>query len=203
MSLTKYGYPEDRAAAKIGELPRSQWPTLWLVRREMSVSRVVRGDYFLEKGVITGYQRVYVVDVATRFDHIDWGIMDQPIAASFLGIPVRDELIPGPAWDEWREEDHPNYSELLEFIDEVEIAASFDMDDRWLVPVEEFMEMKRLRNSEPGDRCFAWNVPSALKHYAITWEPHTAASSWLSTTVEEFFEIVEESEYADPTYWND
>lgn len=200
--ITRFGYPTGRAKATIADLPRDQWPIIWLVRLTFAPRGLAQGDLWFEaEGAIKGWQRTFLLDTAFRVDRIEWGgIMTQPIEESFLAIPIRDELIPGPSWDDWREEDHPHFEAFETFMDDVE-NSPFEEDDRWFLPVKQFLGMKPLlKDQARGDaqRSFLWSGKQWFDEQ-IRLLPSVDRDFDLS--IEDIFESQVDSENSNPTWW--
>lgn len=200
MFITKFGYPEDRAATKIGDLPPRQWPTLWVVRRDLESENIDDALELQAEGVIESVYRNYLVDVAVHFDHRNWGdgLMFQPLPDSFLGIPVYDDFVPGPNWGAWNEEDHPGYDRLQEFADSLAFCG-FEESDGWLIPVLEFMKME---TGQSGERVWVYSVLDQIKNSTSYWKnPVLAQQSTFDTEIFKVFEMLDEHERANPRYW--
>ena len=192
--LSSCYYPVGRLGLEVRYF--AEMPSFWLVRQSVEdLSHYPDEIKDLQSGnAITGIQNVWLTDASAIVNHIDWGGigMTQSISPSLTLIPVRQEFVPGEAWDEFYEKDQ----------DDTDIVSDFEnslpeVSGPNLLAVKSFESLARMKwpESPKGDRVLIWSFESALK------EGHEK-ESLLSMTVEQIVEGIIEYEQGNPTYFS-
>lgn len=188
-------YPVERLSLEVEHL--AEMPFFWLVRQSVEDLSHYPDEIkdLQSSNAITGVQNIWLADASAVVDHIDWGGigMIQVISPSLTLIPVRQEFVPGEAWDEFYEKDQDDNTDIVgDFENSLPEVGGPN-----LLPVKSFESLVRMKwpESPKGDRVLTWSFESALRE---GYEKEFL----LSMSVEQIVEGIIEHEQGNPTYFS-